>query len=149
MLSIRLAILGIALMFLGLAEATNMAQDEQIKKPKLITLDHIGKLVAVADPQFSPDGKSIAAVVSRNNFEKNRADSELIVIDIASRKQRVLTHEREGISQPRWSPNGDQLAFLAKAGTDKEAKVQLFVMPMTGGDTRMITDAPEGVRDFA
>jgi dipeptidyl aminopeptidase/acylaminoacyl peptidase len=112
-------------------------------------LDDLGKLVGVNDPQVSPDGRSVVVVVSRPNYEKNRTESELVLIDVATGKQRVLTFERSSVGQPRWSPTGDRLAFLSKAGTDKSAKHQVFVLPMTGGEARRVTDAPEGVQHFS
>jgi dipeptidyl aminopeptidase/acylaminoacyl peptidase len=112
-------------------------------------LDAIGKLVGVSDPQLSPDGKSVVVVVSRPNYDKNRNDSELVLVDVASGKQRVLTRDRSGSSQPRWSPDGDRLAFLARAGTGKDAKPQVFVMPMGGGDAKRVTDSPTGVQHYS
>jgi dipeptidyl aminopeptidase/acylaminoacyl peptidase len=73
----------------------------------------------------------------------------LVLVDIATGAQRVLTHERTDVGQPRWSPSGDRLAFLASAGADKEAKHQIFVMPMNGGDARRLSNAPLGVQHFA
>ena len=55
-----------------------------------------GRIVRPSDPQISPDGKSIAAIVSRANFEENRSDSALVLIDTASGTERVLTRERRG-----------------------------------------------------
>src|SRR5712671_6322023 len=88
------------------------------------SIEHVAKLVRVADPQISPDGKSIVAVVSRPNYDDNRYDAELVLIDVAAHKQRVLTNDRRGVSFPRWSPSGDRLAFLATVG----ANAQVFVM---------------------
>ena len=44
-------------------------------------IDHIGQIVRLADPQIAPDGKSIALVVSRTNYEEDRYDPELVLID--------------------------------------------------------------------
>jgi len=41
----------------------------------------LGKVVRVADPQISPDGKSIALVVSRANYDENRYDPQLVLLD--------------------------------------------------------------------
>ncbi len=122
----------------------------EAKKPGApLSLDDLGKLVGVSDPQISPDGKSIVVVVGRPNYDKNRNDSELVLVDAATGKRRVLTHERQAVGQPRWSPDGDRLAFLALSGSGKDAAHQVFVMPMDGGDARRITSAPTGVRHFA
>jgi dipeptidyl aminopeptidase/acylaminoacyl peptidase len=112
-------------------------------------LDHLGKLVSVGDPQISPDGKSIVVVVRRPNYDKNRNDGELVLVDVRTGNRRVLTQERTGIGQPRWSPTGDRLAFLAVAGSGKDAHHQIFVMPMNGGDAKRITNVPLGVQHYA
>jgi dipeptidyl aminopeptidase/acylaminoacyl peptidase len=117
--------------------------------PRRFELDDLGKLVGVSDPQVSPDGKSVVVVVSRPNYEKNRSDKELVMVDVASGKQRVLTFDRAGVGQPRWSPNGDRLAFLAKTSADKTAKHQVFVLPMNGGEARRVTDAADGVQHYS
>lgn len=41
------------------------------------------------------------------------------------------------------------MAFLALAGKEKEEKLQVFAMPMNGGDAFRITDAPNNVEQFA
>ncbi len=108
--------------------------------------EHVGKLVRVSDPQIAPHGKSIVVLVSRANFEDNRSDAELVLVDIATRNQRVLTSGRGRVSAARWSPNGDRLAFLAPPAGGKP---QIYVMPMSGGDAIQLTKAPEGVQQFA
>jgi dipeptidyl aminopeptidase/acylaminoacyl peptidase len=104
------------------------------------------RLVNLADPQISPDGKSVVVIASRANRKDNRWEPELTLIDVASGTQRALTFERRGVASPRWSPDGERLAFLAN---DKDAKRQLWVMPRSGGDARRLTDAVRGVQQFA
>src|SRR6185437_654190 len=47
-------------------------------------LDDLGKLVGLSDPQLSPGGKSIVVVVSRLNYDTNRNDRELVLVDVAT-----------------------------------------------------------------
>src|SRR6185369_13079727 len=108
-------------------------------------IDHIGWIVRVADPQIAPDGKSIALVVSRTNYEEDRYDPELVLIDVATHKQKALTRDRRGVSQARWSPDGSRLAFLATVDT----RPQIFVLPMTGGDAWQVTKSPTGIQQYA
>jgi dipeptidyl aminopeptidase/acylaminoacyl peptidase len=108
-------------------------------------IDSIGKIVRLTDPQISPDGRSIAIVVSRTNYEENRYDPELTLIDIATRAQRTLTRDRRGVGQARWSPDGTKLAFLATV----ETRPQIFVMPMGGGEAWQLTKSSTGVQQYA
>src|SRR5437763_2219240 len=111
----------LAALFLALATALCAAR---------FGIEHIGKIVRLTDPQIAPDGKSIALVVSRTNYEEDRYDPELVLIDVATHSQRALTRDRRGVSQARWSPDGSRLAFLATVDT----RPQIFVLPTAGGD---------------
>ncbi len=75
-------------------------------------LDHIGRIVRLSDPQIAPDGRSVIVIVSRANFDENRYDAELVLVDVATGTQKVLTRRR--VSRPRWSPSGSSLAFLSR-----------------------------------
>src|SRR5262245_29686623 len=107
-------------------------------------MKHLGKLVRVSDPQLAPDGKSIAVLVSRPNYAENRYDGQVLLVDVASQAQRVLS-DRRGSSQPRWSPSGDRLAFLATV----DGKPQLFVLPMNGGEAQQLTKSATGLQQYA
>lgn len=106
-------------------------------------------LINIADPQIAPDGKSIVCVVSRANLKDDRWDTELMLIDAGNGAQRSLTFERRGIASPRWSSDGERIAFLANATNEREARRQIWMVSMRGGDPRRLTDAKEGVQQFA
>ena len=140
------------LLALLLATGTASAQEHRIQ------LEDLTKIVTVSDPQISPDGKSIICAVSRQKFEED--DRELVLVDVVTGAQRVLTFGRKGVGSPRWSPTGDGLAFLAvvpytkdkdkkDGATKREDSPQVFVMSMSGGDARKVTNAPNGVEQFA
>lgn len=114
-------------------------------------LEAFGRIVRVADPQIAPDGRTIVVTVSRADFDENRYDAELVQVDVGSGRMRTITSMRRGLGQPRWSPSGDRLAFLATAPATpgRDPRAQVFVLPMNGGDARRITDAPNGVQHFA
>lgn len=130
------------------------------EQPRRLQLDDLSTFVHVAEPQLSPDGKSIVCVVGRPNLKDDRYDSSLLLINVASGAQRPLTQERKGVSSPRWSPSGDRIAFLAQAppppatpgSTEKpssQPKEQVFVLSMSGGNAQKVTDSPQDVEQIA
>lgn len=121
----------------------------ELPQTNRFTIADLAKMARISDPQISPDGKSIVIVVSRPNYDEKRYDTELVLVDVATSGQHILTRDRQGVEQPRWSPSGDRLAFLAKPGSGKEEKAQLFVMPMNGGDAVRLTSVTNGVQHFA
>src|SRR5205823_4714120 len=123
---------------LCLVAAASFGVDAQ-PQARRFELDDLARVVRLADPQIAPDGRSIAVVVSRTNLEEDRWDSQIALVDVGTGRMRPLTYDRRGAGQPRWSPTGDRLAFLATTGTGREARAQLFVMPASGGEARRIT----------
>lgn len=118
---------------------------------RVATLDDVTRFVRLAGVDIAPDGKSLVVVASRPNYEDNRFDTELLLVDPSTGQHRSLTHDRLGLKSPRWSPRGRLLAFLAQApgnGT-APAKTQLYVLPMNGGDARQLTKSSESVDSFA
>ncbi|HEV2718979.1 MAG TPA: LpqB family beta-propeller domain-containing protein, partial [Thermoanaerobaculia bacterium] len=107
------------------------------------------RIANASDPQLSPDGSTVVFVLSRANAKENRYEPELMAVDVASDAQRPLTFDRRGIASPRWSPDGARIAFLANASAEREAKRQIWILPLSGGDAHRITDAPRGVQQFA
>lgn len=107
------------------------------------------RIVNLSDPQIAPDGKSAVVLVSPANQKENRYDSQLLLVDIGSGEQRPLTADRRGLASARWSPDGESLAFLANAGAGAEARRQIWIMTLKGGDAVKITDVPRGVQQFA
>jgi dipeptidyl aminopeptidase/acylaminoacyl peptidase len=140
----RFAFLGILALLLALA-----ASGQAMAQSRKIELGDLQKIVNVSSPAISPDGKSIVIIVSRVNWDEDRYDSQLVLVDIATGAQRQLTNIRKGLDSPRWSPSGDRLAFLAEAGEEKQAAAQIFVLPINGGEPQQITSAPLGVEQFS
>ncbi len=116
---------------------------------RTIGYDDLPAIAGVSDATISPDGTSIAYIVSHVNMKEDRSDRTLELLDLATGTHRALTYARKALASPAWSPDGKKLAFLALAGEGSDARQQLFVMDMHGGDPTPITHAPLGVQQFA
>jgi Tol biopolymer transport system component len=115
---------------------------------RTLTFDDVRKEVGVSTATISPDGKSIAFLVTRKNFEKNTPQSQLMLVNVASGTKRALTQDRDDVNSPIWSPSGDRIAFIAQSGDGDDAQDQVYVMTMSGGDPVAITSAKNGVEQF-
>lgn len=94
----------------------------------------------VADPQISPDGKSVAYVSVSVNEKEDRYDTNIWVVSAAPGSQpRQLTEGPRDLA-PRWSPDRRALAFLR--GVSEKDRPQLYLLPMSGGEPRKLTDLP-------
>ena len=126
--------------------------------PQRFTLDDLGRMVRVADAQLSPDGRQALILVGRPNYEDNRSVTDLVLVDVATRAQRVLANDVRGLSSPRWSPSGDRIAFLANMLTttttaagarEPVMQPQILTVTASGGEPMRVTSVPGGVQHFA
>ncbi|MEZ4868267.1 MAG: S9 family peptidase [Caldilineaceae bacterium] len=112
---------------------------------KHMDLSMLPQLVNLSDPQISPDGSKVVLVHSMPNFAQNRYENKLILIDIATGNQQPLTYHRPEVAYPRWSPEGDRVAFLAKGENEK---TQIFLLSLAGGEARCLTATKQGISSF-
>ncbi len=98
-------------------------------------------LVWAADPRLSPDGATVAYVVTTVDKEENsyRSAIWLAAVD-GSAPPRQLTSGKKSDSTPRWSPDGSRLAFTSNRDGDHK---QLYVLPLEGGEPTCLTDLKE------
>ena len=105
-------------------------------------------LVGLSAPAVSRDGKFAAVVVSRVNWDDDTYSTDIDLIDLTTHARRSLTHDRHDVDSPSFSPDGTKLAFLADAGSGDDAAVQVWVMPLDGGDAKPVTSAGDGVQEY-
>jgi dipeptidyl aminopeptidase/acylaminoacyl peptidase len=104
------------------------------------------KIVSLSDPEISPDGKTVAVVMSRANLDEDRRDAEIVLVDVASDNTRVLTRKAHA-GFPRWSPDGKTLAFLAE---DDKKHLQIWTLGVgEGGDSTQVTQSPTSIEQLA
>jgi dipeptidyl aminopeptidase/acylaminoacyl peptidase len=111
--------------------------------------EDIYELVNAGDPRISPDGSRIAFVVTAVDRESNEYRGAIWVAPLdGSAKPRQFTSGERRDSTPRWSPDGNWLAFASNRGEDK-TPMNLYVIPAEGGESRKLTDQKESVEEIA
>jgi dipeptidyl aminopeptidase/acylaminoacyl peptidase len=113
-------------------------------------------LPVVQDPQLSPDGRQVVFAMEAADWKANRRISHLHRLDVDGSNLVQLTFGERGETSPRWSPDGTQLAFLARRDGDEHN--QIYLLHAGGGEARRLTThasaptsitwAPDGTRLF-
>src|SRR3981081_3656740 len=79
---------------------------------RALSLDDLGKLKEVRDPQCAPDGKSVAFVVSQIDVKEDKANiAHIWMVGVDGQNERQITSSTDTESLPRFSPDGKYLAF--------------------------------------
>lgn len=123
-----------------LSAAPAVAQQQPIAAPadaptrRFTGADLFGLSIA-ADPQISPDGRTIVYVRRTADVMTDRVQSSLWLIDVATGRQSPFAAQG---SDPRWSPDGTRVAYAARDGEQS----QLFVRWIATGTSARVTGFP-------
>lgn len=93
----------------------------------------------------SPDGRRVAFVASDAVMTADKSEFvSQIYLSNGDAPARQITFAEKSSTQPRFSPDGAQLAFLSARG----GKTQIYVMPLDGGESEAITDMKGDISNF-
>lgn len=109
--------------------------------------EDVYELTGAGDPRLSPDGRTAAYTVWSIDKEANEYRSAIWVAAVdGSAPPRRFTSGSKRDAAPRWSPDGSTMAFTSNREKDS---MQLYVMPVAGGEPTRLTDLKEDVTDVA
>jgi dipeptidyl aminopeptidase/acylaminoacyl peptidase/pterin-4a-carbinolamine dehydratase len=92
-------------------------------------------IITIEDPQFSPDGLTLAFVRMQPDVHTNTYRRSIYLVPASgSAPAQAFTRSGQDFS-PRWSPDGKQLLFVSA----RTGRPQLFVMPVAGGEPVQLT----------
>jgi dipeptidyl aminopeptidase/acylaminoacyl peptidase len=92
-----------------------------------------------AFPQWSPDGKRIAAQVSTQNGLASR----LTIIDVVTGSEQRVSWDGGVVGSYAWSPDGERIIFTGD--TSLTFQLDFFVYDVASGEIRRLTDDLESL----
>jgi dipeptidyl aminopeptidase/acylaminoacyl peptidase len=115
---------------------------------RLLKPDDFAALRDVDEPNFSPDGQTVAYVVGTVDLKKDKQPKNLWLAKWDGSENRALTFGDNAQTHPRWSPDGKWLAFLSSR-QDENENDQLWILSSAGGEGEQLTREKGSVDDFA
>jgi len=112
---------------------------------RALTIDDLFRIKRVGDPQVSPDAKWIAYTVTDVDLEKDESETRVWMVPVSGGEALPLTGKGSSASQPRWSPDGKYLSFLAGRNGEKS---QVWILDRRGGEAQQLTEVSQGVRGY-
>lgn len=139
----------LAVLAVGAAMTALCPTTAAIAQPRVLTPDIAIDLRPVTDARLSPDGRQVVYRITRNRTgaePRGGPVGELWMT--ASTGGATVRIANAGFDEenPRWSPNGRSLAWIARRTPGGPA--QVFVRPLDETSTTVLTDAPGGVAAF-
>jgi dipeptidyl aminopeptidase/acylaminoacyl peptidase len=133
--------------------ASSLAWTRQAEGKRGVTPEDYFAFEFVSDPRLSPDGKLVAYVVTTVDQKQNRRHSSIwMATTDSSRTPWQFTTSPQNSNSPRWSPDGQSLAFISSRasaeGTANDARPQIWILSMSGGEARRITNLKNGANGF-
>ena len=129
-----------ALSFLFVAAAWTAMPGAQSGRP--MTIDDLIGGIRVADPQLSPDGRTVVYVRTTTDLKSGRRNADLWSVPADGGTAKELIGGDKSENTPRWSPTGKQIAFIST----RDGEAQVYVADADGSSVRRITDLAKGVQ---
>ena len=102
--------------------------------------------------RISPDGKFALWVKGTADKDKDLRVGNLYLSNLGDGKAVQLTRGADEISNPRWSPSGEMIAYLSSHALPKPkpdtGSTQIWLLNSAGGEPWPVTESERGIRQF-
>ena len=107
------------------------------KTKRRITAEDLYRIQQISGPEISPDGKHVVFSLSRVDRKTEKKHANLWIVPTSGGRERQFTYGDQTDTQPHWSPDGQEIAFLSNR--DNSGQSQIHVIPFLGGEARPLT----------
>ena len=111
--------------------------------------EDVVKEIWVASPDIAPAGDAVVYSVEADDLARDESVSQIWLAPWEGGEPRQLTWRGgSGAHTPKFGPDGAQVAFIA-ARDGKDGEDALWLLPLAGGEARLLPGIEGSVEDFA
>jgi len=105
------------------------------------------KTRGVGTPRVSPDGRRVVYTISDAVMTSDKSEfvNQIWLATTDGKENFQLTFNDKSSTNPKWSPDGNWIAFTSNR---KDNKNNLYILPLRGGEAEQITDVKTSVSNF-
>lgn len=107
-------------------------------KKRFVTAEDLYSLQQLSDVRISPDGRHVIYRVQRVDKKTEKKYGNLWIVPTAGGSPRQFTRGNHSDSSPRWSPDGNTIAFMSNRA-DKAKPSQIHLISFGGGEAEKLT----------
>ena len=105
------------------------------------------KTKAVGGPRISPDGKRVVYTVNEAVMTADKSEfvTQIWMASTDGKENYQVTFNEKSSANPKWSPDGNWIAFTSNR---KDNKNNLYILRVNGGEAEQATEVKSSVSDF-
>ena len=108
------------------------------RNKRYIKAEDLYRFQLISSCEISPGGSHVVFCIQRVDKKTEKKYSNLWVVPSDGGRARQFTYGNQSDSQPKWSPDGREIAFISNRGDEKQP--QVYIISFQGGEARPLTN---------
>jgi len=106
------------------------------------------KIKAMGTPRVSPDGKRMVYTVNDAVMTADKSEfvTQIWMANIATKQNTQFTFGDKSSTNPKWSPDGNWIAFLSNR---KDNRNNIYLLNVNGGEAEPLTELKSALNNFS
>ncbi|MED4128099.1 S9 family peptidase [Shouchella miscanthi] len=113
-----------------------------------LSVEELVSMPTLFSGTISEDGKQVAFMKRTANWETDRYDQTIWIYEKKKNRTYPFMTGRNDCTQPLWSPNGKQIAYLCSVEKENHKQHQIIVQSLDSGYSLLVTNVKEAIHSF-